>query len=91
VKNINRIEQPDFSRQFVIRRIEGKTFGTYASFLTPGFSAENTFRELGKLDFAGTLYQAGNFTNKPLRARTTLVLIEPCLQEPVKAKSKPKK
>ncbi len=25
VKNINRIEQPDFSRQFVLRKIEGKT------------------------------------------------------------------
>ena len=91
VKNINRIEQPDFSRQFVIRRIEGKTFGTYASFVTPGFNAENTFRELGKADFDGTLYQAGNFTNKPLRARTTLALIEPCLQQPEKVKKKPKK
>lgn len=90
VKNINRIEQPDFSRQFVIRRIEGKTFGTYASFVTPGFNAENTFRELGKVDFEGSLYQAGNFTNKPLRARTTLALIEPCLRQPEKVKKKPK-
>ena len=90
VKNINRIEQPDFSRQFVIRRIEGKSFGTYAGFSTPGFSAENTFRELGKVDFEGTLYQAGNLTNKPLRARTTLALIEPCLQQPDRVKKKVK-
>lgn len=90
VKNINRIEQPDFSRQFVIRKIEGKSFGTYAGFSTPGFSAENTFREMGKVDFEGTLYQAGNFTNKPLRARSTLALIEPCLQQPEKAKKKVK-
>ncbi len=91
VKNINRIEQPDFSRQFVMRRIEGKTFGSYAAFQTPGFNPENTFRELGKSDFDGTLYQAGNFTNKSLRARTTLSLIEPCLQPPEKAKKKLKK
>ncbi len=90
VKNINRIELPDFSRQFVIRRIEGKSFGTYASFVTPGFNAENTFRELGKVDFEGTLYQAGNLTNKPLRARTTLALIDPCLQQPEKVKKKGK-
>lgn len=91
VKNINRIEQPDFSRQFVMRKIEGKTFGSYASFQTPGFDAENAFRELGKSDFDGTLYQASNFTNKSLRARTSLALIEPCLQQPEKVKKKPKK
>jgi tetratricopeptide (TPR) repeat protein len=90
VKSINRIEEPDFSRQFVIRRIEGKSFGTYAGFATPGFNAENTFGELGKVDFEGTLYQAGNLTNKSLRARTTLALIDPCLQQPDKAKKKVK-
>jgi tetratricopeptide (TPR) repeat protein len=90
VKSINRLEEPDFSRQFVIRRIEGKSFGTYASFATPGFNAENTFRELGKVDFEGTLYQAGNLTNKPLRARTTLALIDPCLQQPETVKKKVK-
>jgi len=91
VKNINRIEQPDFSRQFVMRKIEGKTFGSYASFQTPGFDPENAFRELGKADFDGTLYQASNFMNKSLRARTLLALIEPCLQAaqpPEKVKKK---
>jgi hypothetical protein len=57
----------------------------------PGFDPENTFRELGKVDFEGSLYQAGNFTNKSLQARTTLVVIEPCLQQPNKVKPKPKK
>ena len=93
VKNINRIERSDFSRQFVIRKIEGKTFGSYATFQTPGFDPENAFRELGKSDFDGTLYQASNFTSKPLRARTLLALIGPCLQssqQPGKVK-KPKK
>lgn len=57
-------------------------FGTYASFQTPGFNPENAFRELGKADFDGTLYQASNFTNKYLRAATSLALIEPCLEPP---------
>ncbi len=91
VKNINRIERPNFSQQFVMRKIEGKTFGSYASFVTPGFDPENAFRELGKLDFDGTLYQASNFMNKPLRARTLLALVEPCLRQPEKVKKSQKK
>ena len=47
IKCINRIEGPDFSRQYVTRRIEGKTFGSYASFQTPGFNPEIVFREIG--------------------------------------------
>jgi hypothetical protein len=90
VKSINRIEQPDFSQQFVMRKIEGKTFGSYGSFQTPGFNPENAFSELGKLDFDGTLYQASNFMNKPLRARTLLALVEPCLRQPEKLKRTPK-
>jgi len=90
VKCINRIEQPDFSRQFVIRRIEGKTFGTYASIVTPGFSPESAFREIGKIDFDGMLYQASNFSDKSLRALTTLAVAEHCLKtEPATPKNKP--
>jgi predicted RecB family endonuclease len=78
VRTINAIESPDFSRQFVMMKIEGKTFGSYASYSTPGFSPENAFREMGKLDFDGSLAQATNFTDKSLRALTTLAVIEPC-------------
>ena len=87
VKCINKIESPDFSRDFVITRLEGKYFGFYDALSTPGFNPENAFRDIGKLDFDGTLYQAANFTNKSLRSLTTLAVIEPCLQE----KSKPKR
>lgn len=91
VRIINRIEHPDLSRQFVIRRIEGKDFGIYASFVTPGFKPESAFMELGKADFDGSLYQANNFSDKALRARTSLAVIEPCLRQTPKAKKKPKK
>ena len=79
VKTINALESPDFSQQFVIMKIEGKTFGSFASFSTPGFNPENAFREMGKLDFDGSLIQATTFTDKSLRALTTLAVIEPCL------------
>lgn len=93
VKSINQMDQPDFSSQYVTRKIEGKQFSSYAGFNTPGFSPETAFEELGKLDFDGMLSQASNLTNKPLRARTTLALIKPCLKAPAppaKGKKKPK-
>lgn len=93
VKSINQVGQADFSVQFVTRRIEGKTFGSYASFSTPGFSPETAFQALGKLDFDGMLSQASNLTDKPLRAKIMLALIKPCLQAPpppAKGKKKPK-
>ena len=80
IKLVNRVEDPDFSRQFVTRRIEGKTFGIYAAFQTPGFSLENTLREIGKKDFDGSLYQASNLADKSLQSLTTLALLEPCLE-----------
>ena len=80
VKAINRLEAPDFSVEFVHMKIEGKTFGSYASFGTPGFNPERAFREIGKIDFDGTINQAAGLTEKSLRALTTLALIEPCLE-----------
>lgn len=87
VRTINALESPDFSREFVMMKIEGKLFGSYAAFSTPGFNPENAFREMGKLDFDGSLAQATVFNDKSLRALTTLSVIEPCLQ----IKPKPQK
>lgn len=78
VKTINALESPDFSQQFVMMKIEGKTFGSFATISTPGFSPESAFSEMGKLDFDGSLIQATTFTDKSLRAFTTLAVIEPC-------------
>ncbi len=85
VRTINALESPDFSQQFVMMKIEGETFGSFASFSTPGFNPENTFREMGKIDFDGSLAQATSFTDKSLRALTTLSVIEPCFATKSKA------
>lgn len=88
VRTINTLESPDFSRQFVMMKIEGKTFGSYAAYQTPGFNPENAFREMGKLDFDGSLTQATNFSDKSLRALTTLAVLEPCFTtKPQKGKN----
>ncbi|HEX6045099.1 MAG TPA: hypothetical protein VFZ22_11470 [Pyrinomonadaceae bacterium] len=92
VKVINAIESPDFSQQFVMMKLEGKTFGSFASYATPGFNPENAFREIGKLDFDGSLVQAATFADKSLRALTTLAVIEPCFEAapPKSTTKKPK-
>ncbi len=87
VKTINGLEAPDFSRQFILRRIEGKNFGSYAAFHTPGFNPESAFKQMAKSDFDGTIYQASNFANKSLRTLITLAVIEPCL-DPSKQRGK---
>jgi hypothetical protein len=85
VKCINRIEQPDFSNQFVIRKIEGKTFATYAAIYTPGFGPEAAFRAIGKIDFDNLLNLASTFSDKYLRAVTTLALVDVCLEQKSKS------
>jgi hypothetical protein len=92
VNCINRLEAPDFSDQYVQIKVEGKEFGFYTGFPAPGFSPENGFREVGQQDFDGVLYQAANFSDKSLRALTTIAIVEPCLQQAAVAKPrKPKK
>jgi hypothetical protein len=88
VTTINAIESPDFSNQMVMVKIEGKTFSSFGSYSTPGFNPENAFREMGKLDFDSSLQQATAFTDKSLRALTTLAVIEPCLELPARPASK---
>jgi hypothetical protein len=90
IKCINHLERPDFSAQVVLRKIEGRNFGTFAVFKTPGFNPENTLRDIGKVAFDTALNQASNFSDKSLRALTTLALSDLCLQQ-TPQKTKPKK
>ena len=80
VKCINKIESPDFSSDYMERKIKGQAFTSYALLQTPGFNPENSFRELGKIDFEGTRTLAASFANKYLRSTITLVLADQCLQ-----------
>jgi hypothetical protein len=88
VRTINTLENPDFTMQFMIVKIEGKTFGSYTSYSTPGFNPENAFREMGKIDFDASLAQAATFSEKSLRSLTTLSVIEPCLGAKSRKKNK---
>lgn len=88
IKTINALEAADFSVEYVTMKIEGKTFGSYSGFSTPGFNPENVFKDIAKVDFDGSLVQAATFTDKSLRAMTTMAVIEPCLEI---VKGEPKK
>lgn len=79
VKSMNKIASPDFSRDYVIKKLETETFSTYLTVRTPGFDPENSFREISRLDFAGTLYQANNLQDKLLRSVAILATVEQCL------------
>ncbi|HEY5838722.1 MAG TPA: hypothetical protein VIT19_06775, partial [Pyrinomonadaceae bacterium] len=70
----------DFSRQFVIRKIEGKNFGMYASIATPGYKPETALAEISTVDFDNMLNQASRFSVKSLRAITMLAIAERCLK-----------
>ena len=81
VKIINHIESIDLSGDRIRLKIEGKAFGTYSGLQTPGFSPEVVFREMGKLDFDGTLYLASNLNDKSIRGLTTLAVADQCLKD----------
>jgi hypothetical protein len=81
IKTINNIPSIDLSGDRISIKIEGKAFGSYRGLQTPGFSPEIVFREMGKLDFDGTLYLASNLSDKSLRGMTTLSLADQCLKD----------
>jgi hypothetical protein len=81
VKTINHIESIDLSGDSISMKIEGRAFGTYWGLQTPGFSPEVVFREMGKVDFDGTLYLASNLNDKSIRGLTTLALADQCLRD----------
>lgn len=88
IKTINALDQPDFSRQSLTRKIEGKTFARYAVYRTAGFDPENAFREMGAIGFQDLLSQASTLNDKRLRALTTLALADVCLQQAKQAEKK---
>jgi hypothetical protein len=81
IKTINNIPTIDLTGDRINIKIEGKAFGSYRGLQTPGFSPEVVFREMGKLDFDGTLYLASNLNDKSIRGMTTLSLADQCLKD----------
>jgi hypothetical protein len=81
VKTINRLREPDLSAAFLLRKIQGKSFGMFMSHEMPGFSLENSFRELGGRDFEAALSAANNLDDKYLRATAVLAVAARCLEE----------
>jgi hypothetical protein len=81
VKSINHIESIDLAGDRLSIKVEGRAFGSYSGLQTPGFSPEVVFREMGKIDFDGTMYLASNLNDKSIRGLTTLALADQCLKD----------
>lgn len=81
VKTINRLRDPDLDAAFLTRKIQGKNFSMYMTHTVPGFRLENSFRELGALDFESSLSVASNFSDRYLRSLATLGLASKCLED----------
>lgn len=90
VKCINRVEIADLSQGYIERKLQGKTFTTYAILHTPGFNPENSFRQIAKVDFDGALVLVATISDKYLRSTVTLTLAEPCLQTANRVQSRTK-
>jgi len=95
---INRIEAPDFvgDDQALEKTPErrgrgGRYAGEYLlRFYMPGLEPAGAFREMAKIDYDDTLSQTSVFTDKFLRALTTLAVADICLQQQP-TKEKPRK
>ena len=94
INYINHIEAPDFSLgdQTLVKEIKRRSnAGRFLiRFYMPGLDPENAFREMAKIEFDDTLSQTTAFTDKFLRATTTLAVADVCLQQ-AQPKEKPKK
>jgi hypothetical protein len=93
---INHIEAPDFSAgdQTLVKALKRKSNpgGRFLiRFYMPGLDPENAFREMAKIDFDDTLSQTSAFTDKFLRAMTTLALADVCLKRAPQVSKEPKK
>lgn len=89
VKTINRLRDPDLGATFLTRKIQGKEFGMYMTHTVPGFRLENSFRELGAVDFESALSVANDLSDKYQRALAVLGLASECLEDSA-AKPAPK-
>jgi hypothetical protein len=81
VKTINRLRDPDLAAATLARKVQGRSFSTFMSHPMPGFSLENTFRELGARDFEGALLVANGLDDRYLRAVASLALASKCLED----------
>ncbi|HKO96455.1 MAG TPA: hypothetical protein VJU86_05665 [Pyrinomonadaceae bacterium] len=95
INTINRIEAADFSTgdQSLIKTVKRRSNpGRFIlRFYMPGLDAESAFREMGKIDFDGTLSKTTALTDKYQLAVTTLALADVCLRQPLPPVQKPKK
>ena len=81
------MKDPDIFASSVRREINGKDFGFFASFATPGYNLETTFEEISKKDFELSLSYAKSLDDKYFRTLAVMAIADNCAKN---AKPAPK-
>lgn len=88
VKTINRLEEPDLSASSIHRKIQGKNFGYFTSYDTPGYNFEKSFEQVSKKDFQGSLTRARELGDRYLRTLATIAVVRDCAENEKNAPQK---
>lgn len=78
IRVTNSLKDPDIFAISVLRQINGKGFGYFASFGTPGYDLEKTFEELSKKDFEMSLARAKSLDDKYFRTLAVIAVASNC-------------
>jgi hypothetical protein len=81
VRVINRLENPDIFADSVFRKIEGKDYGFYSVFSTPGYNLEKSFTEISRNDFELALSHATNLSDRYFRTLAVIAVVKNCMDK----------
>ncbi len=90
IKTANKLENPNLFTSNITQQIIGKNFASFSSYSVPGFEVTETFYELSKKDFQGSLTHATNFSDKYMRTLAVLAAVKDCEKNDKPVKIKPK-
>lgn len=79
---INKVKDADLETGYVLRFIKVKDFGMGASFSTPGYDLETTFRALSKTDYSLPLSNARSIADNYYRTLAVIAIAKNCIDRP---------
>jgi len=83
---INKVKDADLETRYVLRFIKVQDMGMGASFSTPGYDLETTFRALSKTDYSLPLSNAKSIADNYYRTLAVIAIAKNCIDRPKKKK-----
>jgi hypothetical protein len=81
---INKVKDADLETRYVLRFIKVQDMGMGASFSTPGYDLETTFRALSKTDYSLPLSNAKSIADNYYRTLAVMAIAKNCIERPKK-------